>query len=234
MPLVLVTPPAAEPLTAAEVRARLGLPSTVLDATITAWIKAEREKLDGAHGTLGRALITQTWDYIGDGFPGWATSFRPFFSGERQRDWPEWYYDQGISLPLAPVQSIDAVKYLDGDGAEQTVDAAIYRLVSGDPGLLVPAHAEAWPSAEAVRGAVTIRFTCGYGDAGPDVPENIRQAITIGVSLQRSLTSQNLFVSSETVEGVGSRSYSGGSNAAATIRGEIDRLLSGYMAAGIS
>jgi uncharacterized phiE125 gp8 family phage protein len=220
--LKLITAPAAEPLTAAEVKTRLGIGSEVADTTVAAWIKSARETLDGANGMLGRALITQTWELVLDGFPcGY---------------WRGCHYVQpDVEMPLPRLQSVTSVKYLDANGTEQTVDAGVYRVITGERGRIALAVGSAWPTPLYGQGAVTIRFVAGYGSAGSDVPEPIRQAIVLGVSLSRSLTGQNLFVRSETVDGVGSRDFSGGTQASATIADQIERLISGYrVGAGIS
>lgn len=196
MGLKLVTAPVAEPLTAAECKARIGLGSEVDDATVNAWIKAERQKLDGATGWLGRALITQTWDLILDAFPcEW---------------WADHRWQREIILPLPPLQQVVSVKYLDGSGVEQTWDSTLYRVIQDEPAKLLPIEGQVWPSTLWGQGSVTIRFRCGYGDNGGDVPEAIRDALAQRVAARRGLYGINPGVRSETVDGVGSVSYGGG------------------------
>ena len=69
MRLVLVTPPAVEPLTAAEAKARLNIGDEVSDEVMNAYIMAARQRIDGADGYLGRALNTQTLAGPADTFP---------------------------------------------------------------------------------------------------------------------------------------------------------------------
>lgn len=242
MTLALVTPPAVEPLTATQVRTRLGLGAEIADATITAWITAERQRLDGADGALNRALITQTWDYVLDGFPTWSA--RP--AGEARRPYGGYgdsgfVYEQAIYLPLPPLQSVTSITYLDGNGVTQTVDPTTYRVIRGEPARIVPSAGNAWPSTGYTSGYpgvyefgdVTVRFVCGYGSSGANVPEAILSAIVLRVAMHNGLSSQNPMVQSETVFGVSSTTY-GTAAGAMAIEAQVNSLLRNYMGAGIS
>ncbi len=233
MPLVLVTPPEVEPLTRTEVKARLGITDTASDAAIDAAIAAETDRLDGANGILGRCLITQEWDYIFDGFP--SANYKPF-GGYRWQDWQMEYWEQGIPLPLGPVQEITSVTYRDTDGVEQTVDEDDYRLIGGMPALVHPVTDFSWPTSEYVRRGVTVRFIAGYGDAGSDVPEAIRSAIVARISAGRSLFGRDLTMQSRTAEGLGTITYSGSSISQGTsvLYSHADSLLRPFMPTGIS
>ena len=65
------------------------------------------------------------------------------------------------------------VKYLDRNGDEQTVDAAVY-MVNKDvePAVIRLKPNQQWPSALAVENSVWVEFTAGYedidGDPQPD------------------------------------------------------------------
>jgi hypothetical protein len=229
MSLVLVTPPEVEPITAQDVRESLSLGTPPSDLAVETWIRSERQKLDGANGALGRALITQTWDWALDAFPGspWATH-KPFAATRWPQNLPGGCYDNAIQLPLAPVQTVDFIEYRDSSGDVQTVDPLEYRLIPGEPALLVPETGASWPSPEYGHGEITIRFTAGYGDAPEDVPEPLRTAITMRIGLMRSLMGSNLFVQSETVDGIGSTNYSGGSQSTKVVADEVERLIGPY------
>ena len=69
MSLVLVEPPDVEPLTTAEVRARLNIGTELTDTVVDALVSASRQMIDGPDGWLGRALNTQTWNLVLDRFP---------------------------------------------------------------------------------------------------------------------------------------------------------------------
>ena len=200
MALVLITPPAAEPLTPAEVRTRLGLSvSDASDAVLTPLITAARQEIDGIDGWLGRALITQTVEMSLDRFEG-----------------------RIIIVPLPPLQSV-VINYDDRDAVEQTLAPSAFRVLAGDPGRIEVV--DSWPSTKARSDAVRIRFVAGYGESGASVPEPIRQALAEKVSLARMSSRPNPSLRSDTVDGVGSQTWSTGSDFADALRSSIDGRL---------
>lgn len=85
-----------------------------------------------------------------------------------------------ILLPLPPLQSVDQIQYVDGNGDTRTLDPSAYQVDAySTPARLLPAPGEYWPVVRTQFGAVTITYTAGYGDSGDDVPEPIRQAILL-------------------------------------------------------
>lgn len=207
MRLVLVDPPVVEPLDATEVRSRLGgIPSTVPDETLDAFVKAARQTIDGADGWLQRALNAQTWKLSFDGgFPC-----------------------EPIRIPLPPLINIVAVRYVDVSGEMQTVPDANWQVLEGPRNYLCPSHGYSWPTTRHQLNAVEIEFIAGYGDDPEDVPEPIRSAIALIVGKLRSLSERNLFISQDTVDGVGSKQFIVGGNAGAAIDDAVAGLLSGY------
>lgn len=156
MSLRLITAPATEPATVAEVKLDARIDGTALDATITTLISAARKR---AEDITGRALITQTWELVLDQFPG-----------------------NEIQIGKLPIASITSVKYYDTAGILQTMDAADYSLDADTlPGWILPAYGEAWPDTISAANAVIIRFVAGYG-AASDVPAEIRMWIRAQVS----------------------------------------------------
>lgn len=162
MRLVNVTPASSDLIPLAELRTFLRVP-TEADAEIEEIMREAVQHLDGRDGYLGRALMTQTWEARLDDFPGAAR----------------------IELPLPPLQSVDSIIYTDGQGAEQTFDAAnwtAYGVGDRAPGgvaLLQDAH---WPIAKNTPEAVRIQFTAGYGANSADVPAPIRSAVKMLVA----------------------------------------------------
>ncbi|WP_193171259.1 head-tail connector protein [Nisaea nitritireducens] len=114
--------------------------------------------LDGASGILNRALLTQKWELRLDRF------------------------GPCIEIPLPPLQSVDEIRYIDTAGAEQTLPPVDYRVIENGemPAEVVPAYGASWPSVLSTLQAVTVVFTCGYGDAA-DIPAPIKQAIKLMV-----------------------------------------------------
>jgi uncharacterized phiE125 gp8 family phage protein len=161
--LKLITPPAAEPLTLVETRLHLKLDATGSplshpdDAIVTALILAARQHLDGRHGRLSRALITQTWELVLDKFP-----------------------DHDVRIPLAPLQSITSIKYDDPNSVELTVASSNYMVDTVSSfGWVVPIVGFSWPVPLDTINAVRVRFVAGFGAAATDVPEPIRQAMLL-------------------------------------------------------
>ncbi len=161
-PLV-VTAPADTPVSLAEVKAHLRVDDDTEDALVTAMIA-------GAVGTaefyLGRSLITQTLRLAFDRWPEEAAG--PWSSGPRI-----------IELARPPVQSIAAVTVYDEDDQATVVDTDVYRLANGsnDRARLVLRQGQSWPTGVRATDAVEIDYLAGYGDAGTDVPEPIRQGL---------------------------------------------------------
>jgi uncharacterized phiE125 gp8 family phage protein len=156
MGLVLQTAPTAEPVLIADANAHLRVDIDDDNDLITALIVAARER---AEDILRRALITQTWDLYLDAFP----------EGD------------SLELPFPPLQSVTHVKYTDKDGDESTFDSANYIVdTSSEPGKIVLAYGKTWPSTtlQPVNG-VNVRFVCGFGDAGTDVPQTMKQAMLL-------------------------------------------------------
>lgn len=150
MAIALITAPAVEPVSAADIKAAARIDSTDFDAQLTSLLMpAIRQE---AEHRLGRRLITQTVELVLDAFP-----------------------ESHISLTLPDAQSIVSIKYLDESGVEQTLVGSVYQL---DPDS-IPSRAllkidQQWPATQDVPNAVRIRFTVGYGAAATDVPGNIR------------------------------------------------------------
>jgi uncharacterized phiE125 gp8 family phage protein len=160
MPLILETAPENDPVTMDEVKEHLRVDFGDEDALIAGFIKAATQRLDGRDGSLGRCLITQTWKLTLDRF------------------------ENEVVIPLPPCQSIDAITYIDPDGATQTLaptEYQVFALGSVEGAKLRPAFGKSWPSIRNVPEAVTITFTAGFGDDPDDIPEPIRTAIKLRV-----------------------------------------------------
>ena len=150
MGLRVITAPASEPVTLAEAKAQLRVDDANSDTLITALIVMVREQ---AEAETGRLLLLQTWEKTLDNFP------------------------DAIFLPNAPIVSITSVKYLDIDGAEQTLTGASYQLDASSDftgAWLVPAYGYAWPDIHKDINAVKVRFLAGYANAAA-VPQSIKQ-----------------------------------------------------------
>ncbi len=149
MTLMLIVGPAEEPVTLAEARGFLRLDGVEENALVTALITAARTTLEAE---TRRAFVTQGWRLVLDAWPG--------------RD---------ISLPLAPVVAVEAVRVDAGEGAA-TLDPSVFDMDLGaEPPRLAARRGMRLAQPAAGIGGIEIDFTAGYG-AAADVPEPLRQA----------------------------------------------------------
>lgn len=89
-----------------------------------------------------------------------------------------WRDPQRLSLPLAPVQAVQALRLIMADGSAVAVDPADYRLV---PDLHRPTICATRALLPAVPwgGAVEIDFEAGFGPDWADVPVDLAQAVLL-------------------------------------------------------
>jgi hypothetical protein len=176
----LVTPPAQEPVTLAQAKAHCRIASdfTDDDTYLGTLIQAAREKVESL---TGRALLTQTWDILLDGFPYGGG----YYNREVRRlgvgpGWLPGYYVP-IDLPRPPLQSIVSITYLDSNWVSQTMNPGDYLASPGSPGRVSPSFSHPWPVTAPTMDCVTIRQVCGYG-AATTVPAVVCLAVNQLVS----------------------------------------------------
>lgn len=153
--LNLVTPPAVEPVSVADVKAHLRVDIDDDDTLLGGLITAAREWCEMF---TWRAFIEQTWDY---GLGGWPA--------------------RAIAVPRPNLLSVTSVTYYDEANASAVFNSANYYVDTlSKPGRIVLNAGSNWPSAtlRPVNGVI-VRFVAGFGDEGTDVPEAIRTAIKL-------------------------------------------------------
>lgn len=151
MTLSTLSAPAVEPVSVSEIKDMLRIDADDEDALLGTLIAAARSSVEAF---LRRRLITQTVRLTRTGFC------------------------EPMLLPVAPIQSVAAVRYVDGAGSTQTMASEGYRLVqSVEPNMLAPVYGQTWPVPRQDHDSVTIDLVVGYGDASSDVPEEIVLAI---------------------------------------------------------
>lgn len=156
MALTIFTDPAKEPISVNEAKRQCRVDIADDDVWFTAAIQAARET---AETLSGWKLITQTWKYI---FNAWPAADR-------------------LEIPYPPLQSVASITYKDQDGNASTFSADDY-IVDADsmPGRIVLATGASWPGGTLYPvGAITLQFTCGYGDDESDVPRQLRQGVLL-------------------------------------------------------
>lgn len=153
MPLLLTSPPTAEPVTLPDVKAHLRLTISDDDAYLTALITAARRALESRYGLC---LMRQAWALFADGWPG----------------------DGVFALPLWPVLSVDGLTSFGDDDTPATIDPAHYVLdAASRPARLALRQGRVFaPPGRRING-LKLAFTAGFGADASAVPGEIRQAL---------------------------------------------------------
>ncbi|OHV75643.1 head-tail connector protein [Rhizobium sp. LCM 4573] len=154
MTYALTSPPAAEPLTLAEVKAHLRLDGGEEDALLSSLIRTAREHLERE---TGLCLIAQGWRLYLD----------------------RWPRDGVIRILKSPVQAIQKITVYDADGAASEVSLEDHLLDgTGRPARLW--LRERPEPGRAVNG-IEIDFAAGFGETGADVPDTLKRAMSIHI-----------------------------------------------------
>jgi len=198
--------PATTPITLAEAKAHLRVTTSDDDTIIGGLVQAATDRLDAWYGILGRALVTQTW----------------------RVDFSEFDYADHYHLPFGPVQSVTSVAYWDVDNVDTVFSSSNYTLHHEDQGYFIRlSNSASWPSLYERVDAVRITFVAGYGAAAA-VPEPIKIAIKFMVAQWYSPIRKDPTLRSETVDGVGARTYANMDTSLGAMGDVIDHLISGY------
>jgi uncharacterized phiE125 gp8 family phage protein len=150
--LVLTSPPAVEPVSVPLAKQWAVIEDTCDDDIIASLITEARQTVEN---WISRVLITQTWTLYLDAFP----------------------YE--IELRLPPIQSVNALQYIDVNGVTQTLDPSLYQVdLQTEPARIRAAYNQVWPIFRiGIVNPIWVSFTAGYGTTGASVPAKINQAI---------------------------------------------------------
>lgn len=152
LPVSVTVEPASEPITLDEAKAQLRVESDDDDAYIESLIAAARVHIEQMTGIK---VLTQTVEFRASAFTDLA------------------------ALPVAPVQSVTSVKYLDSTGAEQTLSTDVYETaLTGLSPSIRPKYNQFWPSYRLAPDAIRVVAVVGYSEA----PEPIKHAVNLIVS----------------------------------------------------
>ena len=160
MSVSLVTPPAAEPISLDQVKARLRISDTSQDARLAQLIRSARQRVEG---DTGRACLSQTWLERRD---AWDGDSRLCAFGTQ------------FKLPKPPLISIEAITTYAADDTPTSHDPADFFIdTASEPGRLALRPNGYFPQPGRNIGGIEIRFTCGYGTDPDDVPAPLVEAI---------------------------------------------------------
>ena len=169
MPMQLITPPAAEPVSLAEAKLHLRVDFDEDDALIQALISSARQ---AAEMLTQRQLVTARWRMVLDSFPGCGLMGVP--AGQTFT-----LPGHAILIPKSPLQSVLEIRYLDMAGVSQVMPSAHYTVDKAcEPARITPVFGQIWPVALPQIGAVSVTFDAGYGSAA-DVPEGLKSWIKL-------------------------------------------------------
>lgn len=150
---ILIEGPRCEPVTIEEARAWLRFDTADEDATIGLLIRSARQALEQA---MRGHMISQRWRFVRDAWPN----------------------SRVLTLPLAPLQSVDTIRVYDGAGQPHLMTRDQFRLSRC---AVVPRlKFDVDPPAPGLGASgIEIDVTTGYGDTPEDVPGPLRQALRI-------------------------------------------------------
>ena len=160
MMLIEETPPAAEALPVAALRAHLRLAQGFEgpeDAAETAALAGFlRAAIATIEGRTGKVLLKRRF--------------------RMQLD--DWRDRLGQSLPLAPVHSVERIEIDDGNGIVTALPVEGWRLVPDVQRPMILPTGVILPHVPR-RGSVTVTFLAGFGDVWAQVPADLAQAVIL-------------------------------------------------------
>jgi len=163
--LVRVNDLTTEPVTLADMKAHLRVDGTDEDTYIMSLITAARRQVEDR---TWRSLGTETWRQELDGFP------------------------DVIELYRCPVAGITSLKYIDADGALQTMANTDYRSdLNSAPARLFPAYGSVWPVTRSDPVAVQITYTTSQ-DPEPQLLHAIKLLVAHWFENREAVTSLKL------------------------------------------
>jgi len=153
MALLLTTPPNAEPVALADVKAHLRLAITDDDDYITALITAARRVIESRYAL---ALMSQSWAQFADAWP----------------------HDGVFHIPLWPVQSVLSLTvYADDDSFVMINPSDYYLDLATRPARLALRQGRVFASPGRNINGLKIAFVAGFGADATAVPSEIKEGL---------------------------------------------------------
>jgi uncharacterized phiE125 gp8 family phage protein len=155
MPQILITPPNAEPLSLAEVKAHLRITHNDEDTYISTLIISARRTIEAQFGIC---LLQQSWSIFRDSWP----------------------CDGIFSTPLFPVMSVVDLKVYGDDDVAATIDPAHYYLdAASRPSRIALRRGRTFPPPGRRTNGIELKLITGFGTTAAAVPQQVKQALLI-------------------------------------------------------
>lgn len=159
MALIQISAPSAEPVTLADVKTHLRIPttsqggSTDEDVLISAYIKVARKQCENI---IKRQLVNATWQLVLPAFPGG--------SGDIWIKRP----------PMSTVSTDLVITYRDTSNSTQTLASTFYEVQYGEHSRIFPAYENYWSDLDTIvhPSAVSVQYVSGY-TSSTAIPEEI-------------------------------------------------------------
>ncbi len=184
MPVQLITPPAAEPITLQQAKDHLRLETAFDDAQVNGAILGARMYVEEI---CWRGLVTQVWELVLERFPGETDCYGALIPGSSSPFGLSTHQAylraaEGIEVPKGNLVSVGSVKYLEpAAGAVTTLASSEYLVDTVSvPGRIRLAYGKSWPAHRAQWDAIRIQYTVGW--AAEAVPQPIKQAMLLLIS----------------------------------------------------
>ena len=157
MSLTLLTPPAQEPVTLADMKAWLRIDGVEEDGLITALMMSARLSIETI---TSKALITQSWRMMLDQWPSISI----------------------IEVPLAPLQLLIAARIYTADGSTMALAVGDFRVEISAKQQPRLALLKRQPPPMMPIAGIELDCVAGYGDDGTSVPEPLKLALKMLVA----------------------------------------------------
>lgn len=159
MSFELAEPPALEPVSLAQLKARLRISHDEEDARLNQVISASRQRVEAE---CGLALIAQTWI-------------------ERLDDWSQFgrlsAFGTRFRLGRAPVIAVESIRVFLTRGEASLWPESAYEIIAGQSAAWLQVKpGECFPTVGRSANGVELRYRAGFGASRSDVPPDLLEA----------------------------------------------------------